>query len=161
MHTRALFLSALMASTGADLAQGADTAPLHATGVFDVKVAPQAPDNDPAKAAALGRLSLDKQFHGDIDGTGKGEMLAAGDGKTSGAYVALERISGTLKGRKGSFVLVHRALMINGEPREWTVDVVPDSGTDDLKGLAGSMKIVIANGKHNYDLTYTLPAGKG
>ncbi|MET0936423.1 MAG: DUF3224 domain-containing protein [Luteibacter sp.] len=157
MNTKAFFLSALMASTGADLAHGGNTAPLHATGSFDVKVAPQQPDSDPARAAGLGRLSLDKQFHGDLDGTGKGEMLAAGDGKTSGAYVALEKITGTLKGRKGSFVLVHRSLMVDGEPRDWTIDVVPDSGTDELKGLAGAMKIVIANGKHTYDLTYPLP----
>jgi hypothetical protein len=157
MNSRALFLSALMASTGADMAHGDGAAPLHAVGSFDVKVAPQAPDNEPARAAGFGRMSLDKQFHGDIEGTGKGEMLAAGDGKTSGGYVALEKITGTIKGRKGSFVMIHRALMVNGEPREWTIDIVPDSGTDDLKGVAGSMKIIIANGKHTYDLTYTLP----
>src|SRR4051812_47524235 len=87
MNSRALFLSALMASTGADMTHGVGAAPLHAVGSFDVKVAPQAPDNEPARAAGFGRMSLDKQFHGDLEGTGKGEMLAAGDGKTSGGYV--------------------------------------------------------------------------
>lgn len=130
---------------------------MHATGHFDVKVSPQTPDNPQAKASGLARLSLDKQFHGDLDATSQGEMLAAGDGTTSGAYVALEKVSGKLHGRNGSFVLVHRALMVDGAPREWTVTVAPGSGTGELAGLGGSMTITIADGKHAYDLEYTLP----
>ncbi|WP_132145241.1 DUF3224 domain-containing protein [Luteibacter rhizovicinus] len=132
---------------------------MHATGTFEVKVAPQTADNAPAKASGLGRLSLDKQFHGELEGIGQGEMLAAGGGQ-SGAYVALEKVTGTLKGHKGSFILVHRSLMENGAPKEWTVVVVPDSGTEGLAGLSGSMKITITGGKHFYDLSYTLPEPK-
>ena len=87
---------------------------MHATGHFDVTVTPQTPDNPQARASGLGRLSLDKQFHGDLDAASQGEMLAAGDGTTSGAYVALEKVNGKLHGRSGTFVLVHRALMVDG-----------------------------------------------
>ncbi|WP_250887240.1 MULTISPECIES: DUF3224 domain-containing protein [unclassified Rhodanobacter] len=157
-------LSALAVSTLAASAPTATPAPtftestaMHATGHFDVKVAPQTPDNPQARASGLARLSLDKQFHGDLDAVSQGEMLAAGDGTTSGAYVALEKVSGKLHGRSGSFVLVHRALMVGGAPQEWTVAVVPDSGTGELAGLGGAMTITIADGKHGYDLAYTLP----
>ncbi|MHB1056353.1 MAG: DUF3224 domain-containing protein [Rhodanobacter sp.] len=130
---------------------------MHATGHFDVKVQPQTPDNPQAQASGLGRLSLDKQFRGDLDATSQGEMLAAGDGVTSGAYVALEKVTGSLHGRSGSFALVHRALMVDGAPRDWTVVVVPGSGTGELAGLDGSMVITIADGKHGYDFEYSLP----
>ena len=130
---------------------------MHATGHFDVKVQPQTADNPQAAASGLGRLSLDKQFHGDLDATGQGEMLAAGDGTTSGAYVALEKVTGKLHGRSGSFVLVHRALMVDGAPQEWTVVVVPGSGNGELAGLAGALTITIADGRHSYDFGYTLP----
>jgi hypothetical protein len=135
-----------------------EPAPMHAIGNFDVKIQPQTPDNPQATASGLGRLSLDKQFHGDLDAIGQGEMLAAGDGTTSGAYVALEKVTGQLHGRSGSFALVHRALMVDGMPQEWTVVVVPGSGTGELAGLGGSMTITIAGGKHSYDLSYTLPS---
>lgn len=129
---------------------------MHATGNFEVKVQPQAADNPPAAAAGLGRLSLDKRFHGELEASGQGEMLAAGDG-TSGAYVAMEKISGTLHGRRGSFVLVHRALMVDGTPQEWTVAVVPGSGSGELAGIGGSLAITLVDGKHHYDFSYTLP----
>ena len=158
------FLPALVAFTLAASVSAAapaqtpmEPATMHATGHFDVKVTPQTPDNPQAKASGLARLSLDKQFHGDLDATSQGEMLAAGDGTTSGAYVALEKVTGKLHGRGGSFVLVHRALMVGGMPQEWTVTVVPGSGTDELAGLAGSMQITIADGKHGFDFSYTLP----
>ncbi|TAN19331.1 MAG: DUF3224 domain-containing protein [Rhodanobacter sp.] len=118
---------------------------------------PQNPDNPQARVSGLAQLSLDKQFHGNLDATSQGEMLAAGDGTTSGACVALEKISGKLHGRSGSFVLLHRALMVDGMPQEWTVAVVPGSGTGELAGLGGAMTITVANGKHGYDLGYTLP----
>lgn len=130
----------------------------HARGSFNVEVKPQTPDNPAAAGSGLSRLSLQKQFQGDLEGTGQGEMLGAGDGKTSGGYVALEKISGTLGGRKGSFVMIHRALMVGGVPQEWTIDVVPGSGTEELKGLSGSMKIIIADGKHSYELAYSFDA---
>jgi hypothetical protein len=128
----------------------------HAGGSFSVEVKPQTPDNPAAEGSGLSRLSLQKRFQGDLEGTGQGEMLGAGDGKTSGGYVALEKISGTLGGRKGSFVMIHRALMVGGVPQEWTIEVVPGSGTDELQGLSGSMKIIIADGKHSYEFAYSL-----
>ena len=128
---------------------------MHAKGTFDVKVTPVAEDK--ADGSTLGRYSLDKQYHGDLDATAKGEMLTAGgDVKGSGAYVAVERITGTLNGRKGSFVLVHKGTM-GGGSMHLDVTVVPDSGTGELQGIAGTLDIIIADGKHSYDLEYSLP----
>jgi hypothetical protein len=128
----------------------------YATGAFDVKLAPQAL-SDVATGPALGRMSLDKQYHGDLEATGKGEMLTAmsGEIKNSGTYVAVERVEGTLHGRKGSFCLQHLGVMNRGA-QSLTISVVPDSGTGDLKGIAGTLNIKIEDGKHFYDLEYTL-----
>jgi hypothetical protein len=127
---------------------------IHARGTFDVKVTPQAPDD--AAAGPFGRLFLDKTFHGELDGTSKGQMLASGTGNDgSGAYVALELVRGTLNGRRGSFVLQHKGTMAKGVAT-MIVTVVPDSGTEELTGLAGKMTIIIAGGKHSYDLEYAL-----
>jgi len=127
-------------------------------GSFEVKVTPQTPDNAPARSAGLARLSLDKRFHGPLEGSSQGEMLADGDGsKRDGAYVAMERFAGTLDGRTGGFALVHRALMRDRTPEQWTVTVVPGSGTGALAGLEGEMRIRVEDGKHIYALDYTLP----
>lgn len=132
--------------------------PDRAKGSFEVKIAPQAPDSPPAQAAGLARLSLDKRYSGPLDAIGQGEMLAdGGGGRKDGAYVAMERVTGTLRGRAGSFALVHRALMRDGTPQDWTVVVVPGSGTDALAGLEGSLRITVEQGMHFYDLEYTLP----
>jgi hypothetical protein len=129
---------------------------LHATGPFDVKLDPQAPD-EKAGGAAIGRMLLDKQLHGELEATSKGTMLAAGTAvKGSAGYVALEIVTGTLKGRTGTFVLQHSATMNRGVPT-LSITVVPDSGTGQLAGLAGKMNIIIADGKHSYDFEYTLP----
>ena len=129
----------------------------HARGTFDVKVNPQAAEaqvGDPT----VGRLSLDKQFHGDLEATSKGQMLTAGtEVKGSGGYVAIERVNGTLHGRNGTFALQHSGTMTRGTP-QLSVTVVPDSGTGQLAGLAGRMDIIITEGKHSYDFEYTLPA---
>jgi hypothetical protein len=126
----------------------------HATGTFEVKVTPQ---SDEKSDAGLGRMSLEKQIHGDLEGTSKGQMLTAGtDVKGSAGYVAIERITGTLKGRSGSFVLQHSGTMTRGTP-SLTITVVPDSGTGQLAGISGTMKITIADGKHSYDFDYSLP----
>lgn len=126
-----------------------------ASGTFEVKLTPQATD-DKTENAALGRMSIDKQFHGDLEATSRGEMLAAGtDVKGSAGYVAMERVSGTLQGRSGTFVLQHSGSMTRGTP-QLTVTVVPDSGTGQLVGLAGEMAILIADGKHSYDFEYTI-----
>lgn len=132
--------------------------PARAKGSFEVKIAPQAPDSAPAQAAALARLSLDKRYSGPLDAIGQGEMLAdGGGGRKDGAYVAMERVTGSLHGRAGSFALVHRALMRDGTPQDWTVVVVPGSGTDALTGLEGSLRITVEQGMHFYDLEYSLP----
>ena len=129
----------------------------HAAGPFDVKLAPQSAEEkvgDPT----IGRMSLDKQFHGDLEATSKGQMLSTmGDVKGSAGYVAMERVSGTLHGRKGTFALQHSGTMTRGTP-SLTISVVPDSGTGELVGLAGTMEIHIVTGKHSYDFSYTLPA---
>jgi Protein of unknown function (DUF3224) len=128
----------------------------HSIGTFDVKVIPQSPDD--AAGGPFSRLFLDKRFHGDLDGVSKGQMLAAGTAvEGSAGYVALELFSGTLNGRPGSFILQHNGTMTKGVPA-MNVTVVPDSGTDQLTGLAGKMTIVIAGGKHSYDLEYSLGA---
>lgn len=126
-----------------------------ASGTFDVKLVPQAADG-PTAAAALGRMSIEKSFHGDLEATSSGQMLTAGTSvKDSAVYVAVEQVSGRLHGRRGSFVLYHRGLMTRGA-MQLEVTVLPDSGTDELRGLSGQMAIRIENGKHFYELTYTL-----
>ena len=128
---------------------------MHAAGPFEVKMTPQPPD-DSADADVLGRLTLDKQFRGDLDATSKGQMLAASSAvKGSAGYVAIERVTGKLNGREGSFHLQHTGTMNRGTP-SLTITVIPDSGTGDLAGLAGSMKIDIADGKHTYVFEYSL-----
>ena len=129
----------------------------HASGTFDVKITPQKPDNKEAESANLSRMSIDKQFQGDLAGTSKGEMMAAStEVKGSAVYVALERVTGTLRGRTGTFVLQHSGVMTRGTPH-LTITVVPDSGTGQLVGLTGKMMINIDNGKHSYEFEYTLP----
>jgi len=126
-----------------------------ANGSFEVKLNPLAP-YETAEGAALGRMSIDKQFHGDLEGTSRGEMLTAGTStKGSAGYVAIERVSGALHGRTGTFVLQHNGVMTRGTP-QLSITVVPDSGTGQLVGLAGTMAINIADGKHSYDFEYTL-----
>ena len=127
----------------------------HAEGPFDVKLTPQAvADKDDS---GVGRMTIDKQFHGDLEATSKGQMLAVSTAeKGSAGYVALEKVTGTLKGRSGSFALQHSATMNRGVP-QLSIAVVPDSGTHQLKGLSGKMEIVVTNGKHFYKFEYKLP----
>ncbi len=129
---------------------------MHAAGGFEVVLTPQNIDNPPALAAGIGRLSIDKHYHGPMDGPGNGEMLAIRDDRESGAYVAVERFTGTLHGRRGGFALVHRADMERGVPTNWTITVVPDSGTEELAGITGAMRIIIEGDKHSYAFEYTL-----
>jgi hypothetical protein len=128
----------------------------HATGAFDVKLSPLTLSEQSADPK-LGRMAIEKHFHGDLEATSKGEMLTAqSEIKDSGAYVAVERVTGTLKGRKGSFAMHHTGVMDRGRP-ELRITVVPDSGTDELQGLTGAMSIRIESGKHFYDFDYSLP----
>ena len=130
-----------------------------ATGSFDVKVTPQKPDTQIARAANLSRLTIDKRFHGDLEGISKGEMLALQtEVKGSAGYVALERVTGKLKGRSGSFVLQHSATMNRGEP-DAHISVVPDSASGELRGLSGKMIISVASdGTHSYEFDFRLEA---
>ena len=127
----------------------------HASGTFEVKLGPL-PTSDPSEGSPLARMSIDKQLHGDLEATSKGEMLAAGTAvKGSAGYVAIERVTGTLHGRSGSFVLQHHATMTRGAP-QLDIIVVPDSGTGELTGLTGTMMITITDGKHFYQFEYAL-----
>ena len=128
---------------------------MHASGTFDVKLTPQAAEDGDA---GLGRMTIEKQFQGDLEGTSKGFMLssAATVVKGSGGYVAMEKVTGTLKGLTGSFVLQHSGTMARGTP-QLSVTVVPDSGTGQLEGIAGTLTIKIDQGKHSYEFEYTLP----
>ena len=126
----------------------------HASGTFDVKLVPQ-PD-ETVGHPSIGRMSIDKQFHGPLDATSKGQMLATStDVEGSAGYVAIERVDGTLQGLHGTFTLQHSGTMTRGAP-QLTVTVVPDSGTEQLIGLTGKMSINIVDGKHFYDFEYTL-----
>jgi hypothetical protein len=131
--------------------------PAHAAGPFEVKLTPQDDKLDPT----LGRMTIDKQFHGDLEATSKGQMLTGmTDVKGSAGYVAIERVTGTLRtangSRSGSFTLQHSGTLNHGKP-ELSVTVVPDSATGELAGLTGKMNIIITEGKHSYDFEYTLP----
>ena len=127
----------------------------HAKGTFEVKINPQAPEENVGDAT-IGRMALDKQFQGDLEGTSKGQMLTfMTDVQGSAGYVAIERVNGTLDGHKGTFALQHSGTMNRGE-QQLSLSVVPDSGTGDLAGLSGKMTIEIVDGKHFYDFEYTI-----
>ncbi len=131
----------------------------HAEGSFDVKTTPIAAD-EATTGTSLGRFSLVKQYHGDLEGAAKGEMLSAGDPASGNAgYVAIEQVNGVLAGHSGSFALQHVGVMEGGKYK-LTITVVPGSGTAQLAGLAGTLNIVIADGKHNYTFDYSLPASQ-
>ena len=122
-----------------------------ASGTFEVKMSPQEPD------MSVGRMTIDKVFQGDLVGTSKGQMLMASSEsvKNSAGYVAIEKVTGTLNGRRGSFYLQHNGVMTRGVG-ELAITVIPDSGTDQLVGLRGKMNIIITEGKHSYEFEYTL-----
>jgi hypothetical protein len=149
-------LSAQTSSSNQAATQKESTVTNHATGAFDVKLAPQ---DDKSDDAALARMTIEKQFHGDLVGSSKGQMLTAGTSvKNSAGYVAIEKVTGTLQGRSGTFILQHSATMNRGVP-QLSLTVVPDSGTGQLTGITGSMTIKIDNGKHFYGFDYTLAEG--
>ncbi len=128
-----------------------------AKGSFNVQIQPQG-ESSGADGVSLGRMSLDKTFEGDFAGTGRGEMLTAMTAvQGSAGYVAIERVSGSLNGRRGSFVMQHSGTMTRGAP-QLAITIVPDSGTGELTGIAGVFKLDITGGKHLYTIEYTLPA---
>lgn len=128
---------------------------MQATGTFEVKLTPQ-PSADPSADPTPGRMTIDKQFRGDLDATSRGQMLMAGTAVAGSAgYVAMERVTGALHGRSGTFVLQHSGTMARGAG-ELRVTVIPDSGTGELTGLRGAMQIDVADGKHSYTFDYEL-----
>lgn len=129
---------------------------MRATGTFDVTITPQASDLAP-EGPNLGRMSLDKQYHGDLVAVAKGEMItAAGTAvKESAAYSAVERVSGSVHDKKGSFALQHTGVMTRGTPN-LNITVVPDSGTGELAGLTGKMDIIIEGKQHSYVFDYEI-----
>lgn len=158
-----LFIAAVLAILGAGLASAnppsrRDTTMTRtAHGTFDVKAAPVEQEEFP-EGDSLGRFSLEKRYHGDLDATARGEMLTAGTPvEGSAAYVAMERVEGSLDGRRGTFLLQHRGTMGGGD-QHLAIAVVPDSGTGELAGLAGTLEVTITeDGSHLYTLEYTLP----
>ena len=126
---------------------------LHAKGTFDVKA-----EKVTADSAAFPRFALHKQFRGELEGTSEGEMMTIESPvKGSGGYVAIEKVAATLAGRKGSFALLHNGTMKHGGNFQLDVKVIPDSGTDELTGLTGTMKIIIDGKGHSYEFEYSLP----
>jgi len=123
-----------------------------ANGTFEVKLTPQ----DDGPEAVVGRMTIDKQFQGDIEGTSKGLMLMASSGVAGSAgYVAIEKVTGTVGGRRGTFYLQHNGIMTRGEG-QLAIIVIPDTGTDELVGLSGTMDIVITDRQHSYEFDYSL-----
>lgn len=127
-------------------------------GSFDVAMAP----TDHAPSPGISSMSLDKSYHGDLEGKGKGEMLSAGDPKLGNAgYVAIEMIHGNLNGKTGGFALMQSATMATGAPPTMTVTIVPGSGTGELSGIYGSMTItILPGGKHNFTIDYAFAPKK-
>ena len=129
---------------------------MQANGEFDVNLKPLDAFAKGRHGVNLGRMSIDKTFHGDLIGKSLGEMLSAMTGvKGSAGYVAIEQVNGSLQGKNGAFVLQHFGILDRGQER-LVLEVVPDSGTGDLEGLSGKMLIIIENGKHFYEFEYML-----
>ena len=127
------------------------------TGTFEARLAPPQGDQGP-EVGAIGRMSIDKEFHGELEATSSGQLLAVTtEVEGSAGYVALERVAGILQGRRGSFALQHAGTMNRGAPT-LIITVVPDSGTGELIGLAGVMSIDVVDGEHTYAFEYALPS---
>jgi len=128
---------------------------MQAKGSFEVSITPE-PGASEAEGVTLGVMGIVKQFHGAIEASSVGRMLAARTAEPSSAgYVAIERVTGSLEGKRGSFVLQHSGKMDRGVS-SLHIEVVPDSATGELAGLRGSMTIEIVDGKHSYEFDYEL-----
>ncbi len=150
-----IIVPAIAAALAAVTPAAAETAMHHAKGPFDVVT--KLVEQSPGEGSTLGRFSLDKVYHGALEATGKGEMLTVGaEVPGSAAYVATERVVGTLDGKTGAFALVHRGSM-RGKDVSMVIDIVPDSGAGALKGITGRLIITVVEGKHQYELEYALP----
>jgi hypothetical protein len=128
-----------------------------AAGEFDVTMRPERMSVD-ASGFGLGRMVLDKQYHGALEASGNGEMLSfMGAVQGSAGYVAMERVEGVLDGKRGGFTLQHNGIMDRGHP-SLSVLVVPDSGSGELTGLSGKLAIRSENGQHHYEFEYLIAA---
>ncbi|MEO8360686.1 MAG: DUF3224 domain-containing protein [Vicinamibacteria bacterium] len=166
---RAITLGAIFSAAAASAQTPPPTAPAvqkgtvmtaQANGTFDVKVKPL-PEDEKVAGVKVGRLSIDKEWKGDMVGTSKGEMMTTGgEVKGSAGYVAVEIMDVTLAGRKGTFTLMHHATMKGDADFKMLIVVVPDSGTGDLKGISGALTIIIEGKNHSYKFDYTLPESK-
>lgn len=158
MPSRRSFMAGLAASLSASNVNTSEEHFLmHASGYFDVTLAPQAADNPQVRTAQIDRLSIDKKYHGDVQGTSTGQMQAIRDDQNTGAYVALEKVVASLQGRSGTFMLMHYGYMSQDAVGRWLVEIVPHSGTGELAGLSGTMKIIQKDEKHYYEIEYALP----
>lgn len=160
-HSSLALLAALVLAAPIAASHSQEQAAMNhlAEGPFDVQVIPQPRDATQADVA-VDRLLLEKRYHGGLEASGRGQMLGVrGTVETSGGYVAIERVDGTLDGRRGTFALQHSGTMTKEAGYSLDVKIVPDSGTGELAGIAGTLEIIIApGGKHSYKLAYTLPA---
>jgi len=152
---RAVVVAAVM--LGCLVSVQAEQKMMRASGTFEVKLVPVGNDSTP-DGPNLGRMTMDKTFEGDFVGAGKGEMITAAGTtvKESAAYSAVERLTGTLHGKQGSFALQHTGVMDRGKP-SLNITVVPDSGTGELVGLTGKLEIIIEGKKHSYVFDYSMP----
>ena len=147
--------------TKAESNQTKTTMTQHATGTFVVKITPTFevktyPQDDKTGDASMGRMTFQKQWQGEMQGTSTGQMLTGGDVQTGSAgYVAMEKFTGSVKGRKGTLIFQHAATMTSGKG-DLTITVVPSSGTEELKGISGQLTIKIENSKHFYDFEYSI-----
>lgn len=148
--------STIAVAQSVNIGKSISTVKKSAKGTFEVKVTP-VKDDETSAVDGIGRLVLNKTWTGDLVGTSKGQMLGSSDAaQTTGGYVAMEVFTGTLNGKKGSFALQHHGTMGGGK-YDINVEVVPGSGTGELKGISGKLQIIIADGKHSYELQYSLP----
>ena len=131
----------------------------HATGTFEVKITPEAQADAPSGGMPTSRMGIAKTFTGAMTGTATGTMLAAGAPKPGSAagYVAIDQFSGSVDGKAGGFLLLHRGTMTKAGGGDLSVVVAPDSGTGALEGIVGTFDIKVEGGVHRYDLAYTLP----
>jgi hypothetical protein len=128
--------------------------PNHARGSFDVTITPQ----ETADEAPVARMLLYKEFHGDLEAIAHGEMMAAHEPLTgAGVYVAIDRVTGTLHGKGGSFLIAHRGIR-HSEGQQLEIVIVPGSGTGQLAGITGTVGIEIVNKEHFYSVAYELPS---
>ncbi len=141
-------------------AQSPERTPMHhATGTFEVKMTPEAQTDAPTGGLPTSRMGIAKSFSGGMTGTATGTMLAAGTPKPGqpAGYVAIDQFSGSVDGKAGGFLLLHRGTIDKAGGADLSVMIAPDSGTGALEGIAGSFEIKMDGGAHHYDLAYTLP----